>query len=81
MHEGAGRGILWDHWAKAWVYDPDLIVRYIDDYRNYERYEAIDRATAERITPNITGGEELPDEETIGWMFQWQGRPPQGEGE
>jgi len=56
-------------------------VRFLDDDRNDARQQSIDRATAERITPGITGGEELPDEETIGWMFQWQGRPPQGEGE
>ena len=69
--------MLWDHRAQAWVYNPGLVVRFLDDYRNFERQEEVDRETAERITPDITGGEPLPDEETIAWIFQWRGRPPQ----
>jgi len=37
----------------------------------------VDRETAERITPAVTGGEGLPDEETIGWIFSRDGRPSQ----
>jgi hypothetical protein len=79
MDVAGGHAMLWDHWAGAWVYDPGLVVRFLDDIRNEDRQETIDRSTAERITPSITGGEELPDEDTIAWVFRWEGRPPQGD--
>lgn len=74
-----GDALLWDHRAKAWVYDPALVVRFLDDYRNWDRYETVDRETAERIVPQVTGGEKLPDEESIRWVFQWKGDPPQND--
>jgi hypothetical protein len=61
------------------VYDPALVVRFLDDYRHFDEYRTVDRETAERATPQITGGENLPDEETIAWIFQWRGSPPQSE--
>ncbi|MEV4533830.1 hypothetical protein AB0J82_08360 [Asanoa sp. NPDC049518] len=79
MDVSAGHGLLWDHKLKAWSYNPELVVRFLDDDRNDDRWESIDRSVAEGIVPEITGGEELPDEETIGWVFRWRGRPPQGD--
>ncbi|GIF66072.1 hypothetical protein Ais01nite_41070 [Asanoa ishikariensis] len=79
MDAGPGHALLWDHRLRAWAYNPDLAVGFLDDYRNDERQERVDRAAAERIARDITGGEELPDEETIGWVFRWRGRPPQGD--
>ncbi|HEX6968031.1 MAG TPA: hypothetical protein VF174_04335 [Micromonosporaceae bacterium] len=69
--------ILWDHREKAWVYDPELVARYLDSVDNIDRYRKVDRQTAEQAAPQITGGERLPDEETIRWIFQWRGEPPQ----
>jgi hypothetical protein len=77
--DSQAHAMLWDHRAKAWAYDPALVVRVLDDYRNYDRYKTVDRETAERVAPQITGGESLPDEETIAWIFQWEGNPPQSE--
>ena len=71
--------MLWDHRAKAWVYDPELVGRFIHRLDNIDRYRKVDRETAERAAPQITGGEKLPDEETIGWIFQWRGNPPQSD--
>lgn len=75
-----GDGMLWNHMNKAWRYDPGLIIQFLDDYRNQERFKTVDRATAEEVTLEVTGGKEaLPDEETINWIFQWKGNPPQSE--
>ena len=78
-----GDALLWNHRSKAWLYDPDLVERFLDDFRNWDRVEQVDRATAERITVQITEhegiSEPLPDEDTIYWAFQWKGAPPQSE--
>ncbi len=74
-----GDALLWNHRQKAWQYNPDLVVRFLDDYRNLDQYEPIDRETAERVALGITGRQELPDEETIAWIFSWKGEPPQSE--
>ena len=75
--QGEGHDLIWDHRAKAWVYDPDLVARFLGDYDNEDRYREVDRETAERLTPAVTGGEGIPDEETIAWIFIREGRPPQ----
>lgn len=57
---------------------------------DHRRVWAAERADLPRIpvvihSPNdpiaqgITGGEALPDEDTIRWIFQWKGKPPQAE--
>ncbi len=69
----------WNHVKRAWVYDPEGCALYLSDEDNLERQRPIERDEAERITPPITGGEELPDEDTILWIFQWKGEPPQAE--
>ncbi|MDG4820928.1 hypothetical protein O7635_03555 [Asanoa sp. WMMD1127] len=78
MDVGPGDALLWDHKLKAWSYNPALVVGFLDDDRNDDRWASVDRAEAERIALGVTGGEELPDEETIGWIFRWRGRPRQG---
>jgi hypothetical protein len=71
-------GLAWNHMSKAWQYDPVGMTEFLFDERNYDRVQKIDRATAERITLDITRGREpLPSEETIYWIFQWKGEPPQ----
>src|SRR5690349_15838308 len=80
LDNGTGDGMIWDHLQKAWIYDPGLIVRFLDDHRNWDRVEEIQREKAEAVTLEVTGGKEgLPDEETIRWIFQWKGNPPQSE--
>ena len=69
----------WDHQEMGWVYAPERCSSFLGRDDNLERQRAIERAEAERITPAITGGEELPDEDTILWIFQWKGEPPQAE--
>ena len=78
MDVGAGHALLWDHKAKAWSYNPALVVRFLDDDRNEDRWASVNRSSAEGIALRVTEGEALPDEETIAWIFQWEGRPPQG---
>ena len=73
--------LLWNHRSKAWQYDPRLVLEFLDDDRNWDRVEEVDRATAERITVEITKAsygyiQELPDEDTIRWIFHWKGETP-----
>jgi len=69
----------WDHEQLGWVYAPDRCSYFLNSDDNLDRQLVVERAEAERITPAITGGEELPDEDTILWIFQWKGEPPQAE--
>ncbi|MBQ1029974.1 hypothetical protein ABZ388_13885 [Micromonospora parva] len=70
MDVGVGQAVLWDHRARAWAYDPGLVVRFLDDYRNADRYNNVSRADAEAVVEAVTGGEKLPDEGSIRAMFQ-----------
>ncbi len=79
METAQGHALIWDHEERAWAYDPALAVRFLDDPRNWDAYRTVDRETAEQMTPEITGGENLPDEESIRWVFQWKGDPPQND--
>jgi hypothetical protein len=65
MDAATGSAILWNHRLGEWTYDPDLVVRFLDDYRNGDRYENVDRAAAEGAAGPITGGSVLPEEATI----------------
>lgn len=69
MDVGAGKAILWDHRSRGWAFDPGLVVRFVNDYRNIDRFETVDRATAENVAVTVTGGTALPDEEGIRAMF------------
>ncbi|WP_433267046.1 hypothetical protein ACQPWR_05095 [Micromonospora vinacea] len=70
MDAGLGQAVLWDHRARAWAYDPGLVVRFLDDYRNADRYENVSRADAEAVVEAVTGGETLPDEGAIRALFR-----------
>jgi hypothetical protein len=69
MDVGEGKAILWDHRSGGWAFDPALVVRFVNDYRNADRYETVDRATAERVAETVSGGAALPDEEGIRALF------------
>lgn len=66
---GSGDAVLWDHRAGAWAYNPDLVVRFLDDYRNADRYKDVSRAAAEAVARTVTSKGELPDESSIRAMF------------
>jgi len=68
--------LLWDHSQKAWVYEPETAHRILFNRKNLERIRPMDRSEAEQVTRGVTGGEALPDEETIRWLFRWKGEPP-----
>ncbi|MFG1650717.1 hypothetical protein ACGFIE_12355 [Micromonospora sp. NPDC049275] len=70
MDAGLGQAILWDHRVRAWAYDPGLVVRFLDDYRNADRYKSVSRADAAAVAVAVTGGIELPDETSIRAMFK-----------
>ncbi|MEU5912960.1 hypothetical protein [Micromonospora sp. NPDC047527] len=69
MDVGVGDAILWDHRSRGWAFDPSLVVRFVNDHRNADRYETVDRATAESVAETVTGGTALPDEAGIRAMF------------
>jgi hypothetical protein len=69
LDAGHGEALLWDHRRGSWAYDPDLVVRFLDDYRNIDRYENIARATAEQIASTVTGSPGLPDEAAFHLML------------
>ncbi|MGC4809149.1 hypothetical protein ACLQ29_01290 [Micromonospora sp. DT228] len=70
MDAGPGQAVLWDHRARSWAYDPDLVVRFLDDYRNVDRYKNVSRAAVEAVVEAVTGGEKLPDESSIRAIFR-----------
>jgi hypothetical protein len=74
-----GHGLVWSHRAGAWRYDPAAAGEWVgdEDYRGMS--DEVTREVAEQVAPMVTGGEELPDEETIWWIFQWKGDPPQSQ--
>src|SRR5262245_28413847 len=67
----------WSHRQQAWVYDPAGASRMLADHDSDDRVRLVDRETAVRLAPTVTGGEKLPDEDTILWIFQHRGTPPQ----
>ncbi|MFG1884929.1 hypothetical protein [Micromonospora sp. NPDC049102] len=69
MDSGAGKAVLWDHRAREWAVDTGLVVRFVNDDRNIDRYETVDRAEAEGVAAVVTGGGRLPDEDRIHALF------------
>ncbi|MFD0593570.1 hypothetical protein ACFQZ4_14445 [Catellatospora coxensis] len=70
--------MLWSRRKNAWIYDPGKVAYLLDHHEYVDRSEEISREQAEELTLQITEGKEaLPDEETILWIFQWKGAPPQ----
>lgn len=65
-----GHALVWDHRQRNWSYNPALAARFLDDYRNVDRYREVDRATVDLIAPAVTGGVPLPDEEQIDGVFR-----------
>ncbi|WP_433129725.1 hypothetical protein ACQPWW_05420 [Micromonospora sp. CA-240977] len=69
LEVGYGRALLWDHRCGSWAFDPGLVMRFLNDHRNVDRYDTVDRAEAERIAVVVTGSPALPDEETFHLML------------
>jgi hypothetical protein len=77
---GGVDAMLWSRRKKAWIYDPWKVAYLMDHHEYMDRSKEISRQEAEDLTLRITEGKEaLPDEETILWIFQWKGAPPQDE--
>ncbi|WP_141714689.1 hypothetical protein [Micromonospora mirobrigensis] len=70
MDVATGDAILWDQREHAWVYNPALVIRFLDDYRNFDRVTSVDRSSAEVVVRGITGGAPLPEEELARAIFQ-----------
>ncbi|MEV1146362.1 hypothetical protein [Micromonospora sp. NPDC049799] len=70
MDTRRGGALLWDHRQGAWSYDPALVVRFLDDYRNLDRYVSVPRSDAEGVVGEITGGEHLPEENALESMIE-----------
>ncbi|MFJ6195298.1 hypothetical protein [Micromonospora sp. NPDC092111] len=70
-----GHALVWDHRRRSWEYNPELVARFLDDHRNFGRYQEVDRAAGERAAISVTGGQCLPDVESIRRRFaQARGR-------
>ncbi|MBO4164798.1 hypothetical protein [Micromonospora antibiotica] len=65
-----GHALMWDHRRRSWVYNPGLVTRFLDDYRNLDRYREVDRVAADQVALAVTGGQFLPDAETIEGIFE-----------
>ncbi|MGC5334855.1 hypothetical protein [Micromonospora sp. DT62] len=70
MDPATESAVLWNHRKAAWTYDPGLVLRFLDDYRNLDRYENVDRSAVEGVVQEVTGGECLPDEDSIALMLE-----------
>ncbi|MET7666516.1 hypothetical protein [Micromonospora luteifusca] len=64
-----GEALLWDHRRGTWAYDPGLVTRFLNDYRNFDRCENVDRMRAEQVVQAITGVPALPDETAFHTML------------
>ncbi|MER7889173.1 hypothetical protein ABTX15_05045 [Micromonospora sp. NPDC094482] len=62
MDVRSGGAILWNHRGRSWVYDPGLVTRFLDDYRNADRYQSVERQVVQGFVRDITGQTALPDE-------------------
>jgi hypothetical protein len=60
-----GGALLWDHRRGEWSYDPDLVGRFLADYRNTDRYEDVGRPAVESVVREVTKGAALPPEDEI----------------
>ncbi|MEV4479193.1 hypothetical protein [Micromonospora coxensis] len=78
MEAATGDALLWDHRKKAWSYNPELVVRFLDDYRNIDRYEEVGREVAERVAALVSGGSSLPAEDAITQRFHEASASPGG---
>ncbi|MGB2569389.1 hypothetical protein ACPFP2_13185 [Micromonospora citrea] len=78
MEAATGDALLWDHRKKTWSYNPELVVRFLDDYRNIDRYEEVGREVAERVAALVSGGPPLPAEDVITQRFHEANASPSG---
>ncbi|MFI5485764.1 hypothetical protein [Micromonospora echinaurantiaca] len=69
MDVATGAAVLWNHRSRGWSYDPALVVRFLDDPRNVDRYEVVDLVTLQGLTETVTGS-PLPDERALRTMLE-----------
>ncbi|WP_218106006.1 hypothetical protein [Micromonospora citrea] len=61
--------VLWNHRQGSWTYNSELVARFLDDHRNLDRYENVDRSTVEGLAVLVTG-RELPEEAALLSMLE-----------
>ncbi|MFE3188729.1 hypothetical protein ACFXHA_06940 [Nocardia sp. NPDC059240] len=75
--------LVWAQRIQMWQYDPGRVIRFTSDFRNDDRWELVDRPTAEAFSRRLavpgSTASELPTEAWIEWFFSWQGDPPDHE--
>ncbi len=75
--------LVWNQGIQAWQYDPERVARFTSDYKNDDRWQIVDRPTAEAFARNLavdgSSASELPSEDWIEWFFSWKGDPPEYE--
>jgi len=74
---GPFEAVIWSVPRKAWIYAPELAVRFVFDYKYHDKSRPVDRATAEQIAreilhaelPSVTTLEAMCEEgERMGWI-------------
>jgi hypothetical protein len=75
--------LVWNQGIQAWQYDPARVIRFTSDHQNLDRFEPVNRATAEEFSRQLavdgSSISELPSEDWIEWFFSWKGDPPERE--
>ncbi|WP_128763509.1 hypothetical protein [Micromonospora sp. MW-13] len=69
MDIDSGDALVWNNRLQEWTYDPALAARFLDDHRNFGRYQEVEAAEARRIAERITGG-SLPGEADVVNLFR-----------
>ncbi|MFF3854255.1 hypothetical protein [Micromonospora sp. NPDC002575] len=64
-----GRALVWNHRLEGWSYDPGLAFRFLEDYRNVDRYREVDESRARQVALAVTGA-EMPGESEVATIFQ-----------
>ncbi|MFF2552673.1 hypothetical protein ACFVUS_16830 [Nocardia sp. NPDC058058] len=75
--------LVWAQRIQMWQYDPGRVIGFINDFRNDDRWELVDRGAAEEFSRGLavvgSSASELPSEDWIEWFFAWKGDPPDHE--
>ncbi|MEO3780318.1 hypothetical protein ABGB16_26580 [Micromonospora sp. B11E3] len=69
MDVAHGHALVWNHRSGAWLYDPGAALRFLDDYRNFDRYEEVEEGAARLLAERITGG-AMPGEDHVRARFE-----------
>ncbi|MFI1192220.1 hypothetical protein ACH4T9_02915 [Micromonospora sp. NPDC020750] len=68
MDVDSGDALVWSNRLHEWTYNPGLAVRFLDDYRNFGRYEELGAAEVQPIAERLTGAALPGEAEVVGWF-------------